>query len=170
MQYFNNFLSFTNNLYLFSYNYNNSPSPISASSLLPTPLAQTPDSVWITFKVRERGVWRTTQSLHVYSSDPSEVERIAVKYKRKREQIRVHDTDLNILTPQICFRAAIATGSNMPLLIPEKEIKINEELEASVSQPFSESDSQMGGWYRARFVDDIRGRRTLFKTSGITAR
>jgi hypothetical protein len=68
---------------------------ISASSLLqdPTPLAQTPDSVWITFKVRERGVWRTAQSLHVYSSDPSEVERIAVKYMRKREQIRVYDTD-----------------------------------------------------------------------------
>jgi uncharacterized protein YjbI with pentapeptide repeats len=122
-----------------------SPSLISASSLLqdPTPLAQTPDSVWITFKVRERGVWRTAQSLHVYSSDPSEVGRIAVKYMRKREQIRVYDTDLNILTPQMCFQAAIANGSNMLLLIPEKEIDINEELEASVSQLLSESDSQM---------------------------
>jgi Protein of unknown function (DUF3723) len=122
-----------------------SPSLISASSLRqdPTPLAQTPDSVWITFKVRERGVWRTAQSLHVYSSDPSEVERIAVKYMRKREQIRAYDTDLNILTPPMCFQAAIANGSNMLLLIPEKEIDINGELEASVSQLLSGPDSQM---------------------------
>ncbi len=56
---------------------------------------------------------------------------------RKREQIRVYDTDLNILTPQICFHAAIANGSNMLLLIPEKEIDINKELEASVSQLLS---------------------------------
>ena len=55
---------------------------------------------------------------------------------------RVYDTDLNILTP-MCFQAAIANGSNMLLLIPEKEIDINEELEASVSQLLSESDSQM---------------------------
>jgi hypothetical protein len=62
---------------------------------------------------------------------------------RKREQIRVYDTDLNILTPQMCFQAAIANGSSMLLLIPEKEIDINEELEASVSQLLSEPDSQM---------------------------
>jgi hypothetical protein len=62
---------------------------------------------------------------------------------RKSEQIRVCDTDLNILTPQMCFQAAVANGSNMLLLIPEKEIDINEELEASVSQLVSESDSQM---------------------------
>ncbi|PSS27714.1 hypothetical protein M430DRAFT_38457 [Amorphotheca resinae ATCC 22711] len=109
----------------------------------PTPLAQTLDLVWIMFKGRERGVWRTAHRLHVYSSDSSEVERIAVKYIRKREQIRVYDTDLNILTPQICFQAAIANRSNMLLLIPAREIDINEELEASVSQMLSESDSQI---------------------------
>ena len=43
----------------------------------------------------------------------------------------------------MCFQAAIANGSNMLLLIPEKEIDINEELEASVSQPLSEPDLQM---------------------------
>jgi hypothetical protein len=62
---------------------------------------------------------------------------------RKREQIRVYNTDLNILTPQMCFQAIIANGSNMLLLIPEKEIDINKELEASVSRLLSESDSQM---------------------------
>lgn len=62
---------------------------------------------------------------------------------RKREQIRVYDIDLNILTPQMCFQAAIVNGSNMLLLIPEKEIDINEELKAFVSQLLSESDSQM---------------------------
>jgi hypothetical protein len=43
----------------------------------------------------------------------------------------------------MCFQAAITNGSNMLLLIPEKEIDINEELEASVSQLLSESESQM---------------------------
>jgi hypothetical protein len=62
---------------------------------------------------------------------------------RKRGEIRVYDTDLNILTPQMCFQAAIANGSNMLLLIPEKEIDINEELETSVSRVLSESDSQI---------------------------
>ena len=43
----------------------------------------------------------------------------------------------------MCFQAAIANESNMLLLIPEKEIDINEELEASISQLLSESESQM---------------------------
>jgi hypothetical protein len=43
----------------------------------------------------------------------------------------------------MCFQATIANGSNMLLLIPEKEIDINEELEASVSRLLSELDSQM---------------------------
>jgi hypothetical protein len=45
--------------------------------------------------------------------------------------------------PQMCFQAAIANGSNLLLLITEKEIDINEELEASVSRLLLESDSQM---------------------------
>ena len=48
-------------------------------------------------------------------SDPSEVERVAVKYMRKR--IRLFDTGLNILTPADCFEAATADGSNTILLI-----------------------------------------------------
>lgn len=55
----------------------------------------------------------------------------------------VFDTNLDILTPEMCFQAAIANGSNMLLLIPEREININEELEASVSQLLSRSGSQM---------------------------
>jgi hypothetical protein len=41
---------------------------------------------------------------------------------RKKEQMRLYDTDLNILTPQICFQAAIANKDNILLLIPEREI------------------------------------------------
>ncbi|KAH7379030.1 hypothetical protein BKA64DRAFT_750205 [Cadophora sp. MPI-SDFR-AT-0126] len=109
-----------------------------------TPVTQTPDSVWITFKILERGVWRTAQRLHVRFSDPSEVERIAVKYMRKSEQIRVYDTDLNILTPQMCYEAAMANRCNILLLIPGKQLDISEELEASVSLLLlSESESSM---------------------------
>lgn len=124
-----------------------SPLFISASLLLqvPTPLAQNSNVIRITFKVWERGVWRTAQSPLVNCSDPSEIERIAVKYMRKTEQIRLYDTDLNILTPPMCFQAAIANGSNMLLLIPGREIDINEELEASVSQLLSEVNLQKEG-------------------------
>jgi hypothetical protein len=52
---------------------------------------------------------------------------------RKREKIRVYNINLNILIPQMCFQAIITNGSNMLILIPEKEIDINKELEASVS-------------------------------------
>ena len=62
---------------------------------------------------------------------------------RKREQIRVYDTDLNILTPQMCFQAAIANGSNMLLLILKKEININKELKAFISRLLSKLDLQV---------------------------
>jgi hypothetical protein len=68
---------------------------------------------------------------------------MAVQYMRKKEQMRLYDTDLNILTPQMGFQAAIANKSNMLLLISEKDIDINEELEAPVSQLLSESESQV---------------------------
>ncbi|KAF1974404.1 hypothetical protein BU23DRAFT_567600 [Bimuria novae-zelandiae CBS 107.79] len=78
--------------------------------------------ICITYKVRERGVWRTARSLDVDPSDPSEVERVAMKYMRKQ-----------------CFEAATANGSNTILLIAEREIEITEQLipevpEAAVSE------------------------------------
>ena len=72
-------------------------------------------------------------------SDLSEVERVAVKYIRK--QIRLFNTELNILTPADCFEASTADGSNTILLIPEAEIDISEELETSLSNLASEGDS-----------------------------
>jgi len=56
--------------------------------------------------------------------------------------MRVYDTDLNILTTQMCFQAALAHRSHILLLIPERDTVINEELEVSVSQLLSESDLQ----------------------------
>ena len=93
----------------------------------------------ITFYVRERGAWRTSHTLDVDPSNPSEVERVAVKYMRKR--IRLFDTELNILTPQDCFEAAIIDGRNTILLIPETEIEIGPELEASVAKLLPTEDS-----------------------------
>ena len=108
----------------------------------------------------------TTQSLHVYSSDPSDIERIAVKHMRQMKQIRVDDTDLNILTPQKCFQAAMASGSNMPLLIPEKEMNIHKSQRPLVSRFFIFLIRLAnGGWVSSEVVGEIiRGRRTPFKT------
>ncbi|KAF2813239.1 uncharacterized protein BDZ99DRAFT_496279 [Mytilinidion resinicola] len=81
---------------------------------------------------------RASHSLDVDPSDPSEVERVAVKYMRK--QVRLFDTELNSLTPRDCFEAATAQGSNTILLIPETEINISEQLENSVPKPAPESE------------------------------
>lgn len=96
------------------------------------------DPISITFKIRERGTWRTSEILEVPPSDTSQVERIAVKYMRKR--IRLYDIDLNVLTPQMCYQAAVANSGNLLLLIPETDININAELEASVNQLLSDLD------------------------------
>ncbi|CAG8978002.1 hypothetical protein HYALB_00000671 [Hymenoscyphus albidus] len=88
-----------------------------------------PGLIRLTYWIWERGDWRASQIMDVDSSDPSEVKRLAVKYMRKR--IRLFDTDFNILTPADCFDAVTAGGKNTILLIPEGEIDISEELEAS---------------------------------------
>ncbi len=98
-----------------------------------------PYAIRITYKFLERNIWRTSHSLDVDPSDPSEVERVAVKYMRKR--IRLFDTELNILTPQDCFAAATAKGKNIILLIPESAIDITGELEASISELISKEGS-----------------------------
>jgi len=66
---------------------------------------------------------------------------VAKKYMRKK--IRLFDTALNILTPRECFEAAIADGTNTILLISEREISIDEELEASVSELASNTEEKL---------------------------
>ena len=58
-----------------------------------------------------------------------------------RKRIRLFDTELNILTSQDCFEAAIINGRNTILLIPEIEIEIGLELEASVAKLLPTEDS-----------------------------
>jgi hypothetical protein len=58
-----------------------------------------------------------------------------------RKRIRLFDTALNILTPRGCLEAALADGASTILLILEEEISIDGELEASVSELVSDTDS-----------------------------
>lgn len=112
---------------------------ISVSLLLQdlVPLArEIPYSIRIIYKVQEQGVWRTSYTLEVDSSDPSEIERVTVKYMRK--YIRLFNTKLNILIPTDYFEAVTVDGNNTILLIPETEIDITEELENSISKLVSE--------------------------------
>ncbi|KAK5209211.1 hypothetical protein LTR41_004746 [Exophiala xenobiotica] len=93
--------------------------------------------IHITYRIRERGEWRIAHTLDMDPSDTSEVERLAVKYMRKR--IRVFDSNLNILTPRNCFEAATTDGKNTVLLIPESDINIGREIEASVADLASDA-------------------------------
>ncbi|KAL6242584.1 hypothetical protein RBB50_010230 [Rhinocladiella similis] len=94
--------------------------------------AQIPDTVRITYFIWERNAWRSSHTLDVDPAEPSEVERVAIKYMRKG--IRLFDKELNILTPRNCFEAATIAGSNTVLLVPEAEINIDEKLESSISE------------------------------------
>jgi hypothetical protein len=85
-----------------------------------------PSQVRIEFKIRERDVWRTDRSLLVDPSEPSEVERVAKKYMRKG--FRPFDTSFSLLVPRTCFHAVTADGTNTVLLIPENDIRVNNQL------------------------------------------
>ncbi|KAK6592219.1 hypothetical protein H4I96_12079 [Botrytis cinerea] len=92
-----------------------------------------PRLVRITFKVRERNIWKTSHYIDVdplNSSDAREVYRMAIKHMRKG--MRLFDSELNILRPPQCLEAAIASGSNIILVIPEVNIDIDRKLEDSI--------------------------------------
>jgi len=97
-----------------------------------------PSTVRIEFKIDERGIWRTVRSLLVDISDPSEVERVAKKYMRKG--IRPFDSSGNVLVPRTCFQAATADGSNTILLVPEKSIKVKNQLVVPASKVMPERE------------------------------
>jgi hypothetical protein len=86
--------------------------------------------VRLTYQIWERDAWRVSHTLDVCPSDTAEVERVAVKYMRKR--IRLFDEELNILHPRDCFEAATANKKNLIRLIPESEIDIGKHLETSI--------------------------------------
>ncbi|TGO07234.1 hypothetical protein BTUL_0306g00130 [Botrytis tulipae] len=89
--------------------------------------------VRITFKVRERDIWKTSHYIDVdplNSSDAREVHRMAIKHMRKG--MRLFDSELNILRPPQCLEAAIASGSNIIFVIPEVKIDIDKKLEDSI--------------------------------------
>ena len=91
----------------------------------------------IDFKIREQGdgPWKTAHSLLVDPSDPSEIERVAIKYMRK--EIRLFNTSSKVLKPRECFAAAILNNENTIYLIPETEIHVNEQFLASITGSLS---------------------------------
>lgn len=60
-----------------------------------------------------------------------------MKYMRKTEPIHVFDTNLRMLTPQTCFKDITADGTNAILLIPERDIDLD-NLQNSVSEKRSD--------------------------------
>ncbi len=108
----------------------------------------------ITFKIRENGAWRTDQSLLVDYLNRTKIEKLAVEYMRREQKMRLYDTDLNILNPKACFKAAIANKRGILLVIPGREIDINEELQTSVSQLLSDVDSEAGATTLKDILDE----------------
>lgn len=85
----------------------------------------------IVFKIWERGNWRDMSDHLVDPSDPSGIERVANNAIKKK--IRPFDTNLRRLTPQDCFEAATANGTNTIFLIPETDMNIINEVAATAS-------------------------------------
>ena len=84
------------------------------------------DMVCIDFKIWENNIWRDVQSLQVDRSDPSEVARVAQKSMRKG--LRTFDTNMQLLVPEDCFEAATVDGTNTILLVPQRELDIDDRL------------------------------------------
>jgi hypothetical protein len=74
----------------------------------------------IEYKVREGGAWRTANSLLVDRSDPSEIGRVAKKYMRKQEPIRLFDTELNmgLVKPSPAFTKSSPTITKSKYINP----------------------------------------------------
>ena len=104
--------------------------------------AQTPDVVRITYFMWEGGTWRFSHTLDADPANPSEVERVAMKYMRKG--IRLFDKNLVILAPKNCFEAATIDGSNTILLVRDTEMDIEGKLESSISELVSKPASSPG--------------------------
>ncbi len=94
-------------------------------------LSERPEQVCIHFKIRQNNIWRDVQSLWVDPSDPSEVVRVAKKNTRKG--LRMFDTNMHLLTPDNCFGAVTADGTNTIVLVPQRELHIDEQVLDSAS-------------------------------------
>ncbi|KIV81283.1 hypothetical protein PV11_03480 [Exophiala sideris] len=86
---------------------------------------ESPELVSIHFKARENSIWRDVQSISVNRSDPSHVVRVAKKYIRKG--VRILDTNMHLLTPDNCFEAVTTDGTNTIVLVPQRELDIDEQ-------------------------------------------
>ena len=80
--------------------------------------------VCIHFKIRENNVWRDVQTLWVDRSDPSEVARVAKKCMRKG--LRTLDTNGQLVAPNDIFDAVMADGTNTIILMPQRELDIDD--------------------------------------------
>ncbi|KIW35777.1 uncharacterized protein PV06_11881, partial [Exophiala oligosperma] len=94
-------------------------------------LKEAPEQVCIHFKIRENNIWRNVQSIWVDPSDPSEVMRVAKKNIRKG--LRIFDTNMHLLTSDNCFEAVTTDGTNIIVLVPQRELDIDEQVLDSAS-------------------------------------
>ena len=81
--------------------------------------------VCIHFKIRENNVWRDVQTLWVSRSDPSEVTRVAKKCMRKG--LRTLDTNGQLVAPNDIFDAVMADETNTIILMPQRELDIDDQ-------------------------------------------
>jgi hypothetical protein len=104
-------------------------------------MSPAPSMIRIEFKIYERDVWRTDRSLLVDPSELSEVERVARKYIR--EKLRPFDTSFRLLVLGKYFQVVTADRTNTILVIPEDNIRVNNQL--VVFEPASDTGPSTSG-------------------------
>jgi hypothetical protein len=75
-------------------------------------------TVDIHFKMKEYGIWKPVHTLSVDPSDTMELQRLVIKYMRKKEPIYPYTKDMRMVKVGTCFEDAIADGENTLYLIP----------------------------------------------------
>lgn len=75
----------------------------------------------IQFKMKEHGIWKPVHTLSVNPADTLELQRLVIKYMRKKEPIYPYTKDMRMVKVGTCFEDAIADGENTLYLIPAGE-------------------------------------------------
>ena len=91
------------------------------------------NSLTITFTSFSKGKWHVTDRIQVDPDDPSEAQRVALKYARN-QHARFYNRSLRLVAATQCVRAAMEDGSNVVLMSLRQDLKVTREKVGQVAE------------------------------------
>jgi hypothetical protein len=110
----------------------------------------------INFIIRERGIWSYLPQIGVHPGNPTEIERVAKKYMRKR--FRPFNTRLQMLAPRECFQAVKDDRTHTILLFAQDDLNFDDEVVESASKLHADARRRALGLKRIARIHHVRKR------------